>query len=166
MPEAPDLSGAAALAGLTPKDVGELEQVAVLQEYAAGDVIFAEGADAYGMCIVLGGRVSLRTALGAEQVDVGEATAGDLIGWSGLVPPHEFTATAVAQEPTRIAVLKADDLARLSEEDQYLGRMLMRNVASIISARLREAHTQSAELIQQLRDYVPSGKALHSRRTD
>ncbi|MHB8870611.1 MAG: Crp/Fnr family transcriptional regulator [Thermoleophilia bacterium] len=166
MAEGLDLSGAAVLAGLTPKDVGELERVAVLQDYDTDAAIFTEGEAAYGMCIVLAGRVTLRSTLGAEQVEVGEATTGDLIGWSGLVPPHDFTATAVATEPTRIAVLKADDLARLSEEDQYLGRILMRNVASIISGRLREAHTQSAELIQQLRDYVPSGKALHSRRTD
>lgn len=166
MAEELDLSGAAALAGLTPRDVGELERIAVLQEYATDDAIFTEGEAAYGMCIVLEGRVALRTTLGAERVDVGQATSGDLIGWSGLVPPHEFTATAVATEPTRVAVLKAADLARLSEEDQYLGRMLMRNVASIISARLREAHTQTAELVRQLRDYVPSGKALHSRRTD
>lgn len=166
MAEGLDLSGAAALAGLTPKDVGELEHVALLQSYGDGAVIFTEGEDAYGMCIVLEGGVTLRTALGAEQVDVGEAGVGDLIGWSGLVPPHVFTATAVAQGPTIIAVLKNDDLTRLSEEDQYLGRMLMRNVASIISARLRESHVRSAELVQQLRDYVPSGKALQARRPE
>ncbi len=158
-----DFSGSAALVGLTPADVGELEGVAVLKEYAAGDTIFSEGEPSSGMYIIMSGNVSLRTSLGAEQVDVGEAGKGDLIGWSGLVPPHEFSATAVAIETSLLAFLKTDDLVRFSEEDQYLGRMLMRNVASVISARLRESHAKTAGLVQQLRDQVPSGKALHSR---
>ena len=63
-------------------------------------------------------------------------------------------------------MLQSEDLIRFSEEDQYLGRILMRNVASLISQRLREANKGSAQLVQQLRDYVPSGKALHARSND
>lgn len=164
MAEGLELSGSAALTGLTPADVGELERVAIVQEYAAGDTIFTEGQPSLGMYIVISGDVSLRTSLGVEQVDVGEAGKGDLIGWSGLVPPHEFSATAVSVGTSALAFIKTDDLLRLSEEDQYLGRMVMRNVASVISVRLRESHERTAHLVQQLRDQVPSGKGLRSRR--
>lgn len=166
MAEGLDLSNSPALAGLTVADVDELEAVAIVRDYATDEPIFTEGEDAYGVCIILSGRVSLRTSLGAEQVEVAEAVPGELIGWSGLVPPHEFSATAVALEKTSIAVLQSEDLIRFSEEDQYLGRILMRNVASLISQRLREANKGSAQLVQQLRDYVPSGKALHARSND
>lgn len=166
MAEGLDLSNSPVLAGLTVADIDELERVALVKDYDTRTPIFTEGEDAFGVCIVLTGRVSLQTTLGAEQVEVAEAGPGDLIGWSGLVPPHQFSASAVAVEPTSVAILQSEDLTRLSEEDQYLGRMLMRNVASLISQRLREAHKSSAELVQQLRNYVPSGKALNVMSND
>ncbi len=166
MAEGLDLSGSAALTGLTPSDVGELERVAVVQSYTGGETIFTEGEPSPGMYIVVEGSVTLTTALGVEQVEVGEARKGDLIGWSGLVPPHEFSATAVSGGDSTVALLRTEDLARLSEEDQYLGRMMMRNVASVISVRLRESHTRTAQLVQQLRDQVPSGKGLRTRHKD
>lgn len=161
-----ELSGSAALTGLTPSDVGELERVAIAEEYAAGDTIFTEGEPSLGMHIIVSGEVSLRTSLGVEQVDVAEAGKGDLIGWSGLVPPHAYSATAVSVGASTLAFIKTDDLMRLSEEDQYLGKMLMRNVASVISVRLRESHERTAHLVQQLRGQVPSGKGLRSRHKD
>jgi len=161
-----DLSASPVLAGLTVADVDEIERVATIMHYDAGRTIFSEGEVTDAAGIVLSGRVSLRTTLGSEQIDVAEAGPGDLIGWSGLVPPHRFSATAVAGEAATVALLKTEDLARLSEEDQYLGRILMRNVASLISERLREAHKNSAALVQQLRSYVPSGKAMSSRAPD
>ena len=117
--------------------------LAVEKGYAPGQKIFAENEEAYSVCLLVEGRVGLQMDLGTgRQLMVGTVDEGELFAWSGLVPPCQFTATATALEPARVAVFKSEDMTRVFDRNPRLGYAVMRQVAFLIAQRLRDAQLQ------------------------
>ncbi len=142
-----NLSNTPALEGLTPAEVHQLESIAMEWRYGEGETIFRQDDDAYGLCVVLGGKLELHMQVGDESVALDTAGPGDLVGWSALVPQQTFTSTVVALEPSELAIFKVEDIQRLTESEPHLGNALMTNVARIISNRLRETQLRLAPLL-------------------
>lgn len=141
------LGNTAALEGLTSGELQKLESIAGEWRYDEGQTIFRQDEDAYGLCVVLGGKVGLHMQVGDESVALDVVGPGDLVGWSALVAQQTFTSTAVALEPSELAVFKFRDIQRLTEAEPHLGCTLMTNVANIISNRLRETQQRLAPLL-------------------
>lgn len=141
-----DLSGAPGLANLASEQVRRVEDLAIVREYQTDEVIFREGEEAYGLCFILSGAVKARMDAGGRVVDLDVLKPGELLGWSGLVPPHTFTTTAVCAQDCRLAILKVEDVQRLMTEDDKLGRLLLHNLSAIIADRLRRVQERLADL--------------------
>lgn len=130
-------------ANLDEFEKAALVGLAVEKEYSPGEQIFAENEEAYSVCLLIGGRVGLKLDLGTgRQLIVGTVDEGELFAWSGLVPPCQFTASAMAMEPARVAVFKSEDLTRVFDRNPRLGYAVMRQVAFVIGQRLRDAQLQ------------------------
>ena len=137
------LYGSDLMRRLDEADVEAVCQSAKYKEYQAGETIFKENEDAYAVCVLLEGRVGLQMEVGNQrQLLVSTLDPGEMFAWSGLVAPHNFTATAKAMVDSEVAVFKSEDLSRLFDDRPRLGYQVMTNIALIIGERLRDSHLQ------------------------
>src|SRR5450432_4063200 len=66
------------------------------------DVLFREGEDANAFYVIREGQVALKLYVpGQGTVTIQTIDAGDVVGWSWLVPPHRWYFTAQAIGTTR-----------------------------------------------------------------
>lgn len=112
------------------------EEVAV----PAGKALFRSGETASHLYILLSGKVSVQvhpTALTHPLTIVSLSTAGQLVGWSGFMPPNYYTADAVCQTDSRLLAFEGAAFNRVLEQNPAVGLVVMRRIAEVISQRLR-----------------------------
>ena len=61
---------------------------------------------------------------------------GELFGWPALIKGTPWSTLKVIDQ-TEVFYIDADDLISLCESDYHLGYILMKNLAALISSRLR-----------------------------
>lgn len=100
------------------------------REYAPGDVIFAEGDQSHHMFGVISGEVELRKGDAAVLTVGPEATFGEL----GVIDGSERSLSAVAVEPTVVAVIDERTFLYMVQETPMFAIQVMKSLA----ARIRE----------------------------
>jgi CRP-like cAMP-binding protein len=117
----------------------QIANLAAETTHAAGAVLFAEGDHADSLFLLVSGLVHIQVQLGNQQrvTSVIVKQPGKLVGWSGFVTPHTYTATAVCQEDTRLLAIKGEALAGLLADYPEIGFVVMQRMAELISSRLR-----------------------------
>ncbi|MBN2302914.1 MAG: cyclic nucleotide-binding domain-containing protein [Anaerolineae bacterium] len=108
--------------------------------YEAGAILFEEGTAATQVYVLLEGKVGIQVQLSSRPERLTTSLLsqfGQLVGWSGFMPPNIYTATAVCQDNTRLLVLDGAAFMAVLEADPAMGFVIMRRIAGIISGRLR-----------------------------
>jgi RimJ/RimL family protein N-acetyltransferase len=119
--------------GLRDADVRALGARCRELTYAEGELVFGEGADGQALFVVLAGSVQIERA--AERVaTVGEA---EVFGEMALVEQLPRSAAARALEPSRLLVLAPRDFDAFVRERPEAGVTVLRNLAVVLSERLR-----------------------------
>jgi CRP/FNR family cyclic AMP-dependent transcriptional regulator len=132
----------------------QLEQIAKLSTEKAvtrGDTLFRESDPARYLYILLEGEISLQVQLTSrnQQVTVGAIDQEmQTFGWSGVIPPHFFTATAQVIRDSRVIEIDGQALLVVLEEDPEVGFYVMQNVARLISNRLRNCRSALLKTIE------------------
>jgi CRP/FNR family cyclic AMP-dependent transcriptional regulator len=72
--------------------------------------------------------------------------AGELLGWSWLIPPYRWHFGAAAVAPTRALVLDAGQLRALIETDPALGYRLTRILLETLVNRLQATRLRLLDL--------------------
>ncbi|MCP4119708.1 MAG: cyclic nucleotide-binding domain-containing protein [Desulfobacteraceae bacterium] len=72
-----------------------------------------------------------------KSIVVDSIAAGEIFGWSAMIPPGVLTSTAICSAPTRLLALPARDLKALFDADIHLGFFFMEELSQIVSNRLR-----------------------------
>lgn len=133
------------LEGIPREDVTRVLALGSSKTLPEGTVLFALGDQATHLFLVVGGRVSLTLPLrvGGAHRDglVEERLAGQFLGWSGLIPPHQYTLQAVASEKTELLALPRTALLDLFSDEPQLGYAILTNVARVIGRRLQVFQT-------------------------
>ena len=93
-----------------------------------------EGARADKLFILEEGTVSIRFQKGAAFEIHGP---GKILGWSFLVPPSRYTASAVTVTPSRLLTIKSPDFYELVHKDSRVGLKIMDRLAQVVSGRLK-----------------------------
>jgi CRP-like cAMP-binding protein len=115
-----------------------------------GEELFKEGDKAGYIYMVLSGKVELQMNLnekGDRRIDTLTLVDGQLIGWSGLVPPYVYTLNAVARTDARLAQLDARALQDLMAHNPEVGYAVTRNLTVVLAERLTNLRVQFASLI-------------------
>jgi len=115
--------------------------------FAPGEYLFRTGQPADQFFVVRRGRVALEVhspASGTMVVDT--ADAGDVVGWSWLVPPYSWLFDARAVEPTGAVAFDGLCLRGKCEEDPELGYELMKMVSQVMFSRLVAARVRLLDL--------------------
>jgi CRP/FNR family cyclic AMP-dependent transcriptional regulator len=124
-------------AGLDAGGLALVAGCATNVSFAAGEFLFREGKPADQFFVVRRGRVAIEVhgpAAGTKVVDTVEA--GDVVGWSWLVPPYRWLFDARAVEATGAVAFDGRCLRGKCEEDPRLGYELMKLVTQVMFSRL------------------------------
>jgi CRP-like cAMP-binding protein len=139
--------------GLTPTQLELLDSICREQIFAAGDIIFPEGANSDELYVIVQGVVDIliNLSLVSDQPDKHEAAViatlrrGQSFGEIALVDRGLRSATARASQHTRLMILPRDKLIMLCEAYPQLGYRLMQNLAADLSLKLRNTDLRIRE---------------------
>jgi signal transduction histidine kinase len=129
-------------AGLPSEALSTIAGLAREKRFADGGLLFAEGAPAHYLYLILEGKVSLekRVQLGRTGTPRRATTeivcAWQVVGWSSLVSPFEYTSSAVCHGETVVLAIPGDGLRRLMLQQPAVGFEIISRVASLIRHRL------------------------------
>ena len=114
----------------------ELQSIAPFfeeEDVAAGKTLCEEGASAERLYVLEQGRVSISSKKGG-QYDID--TPGKIVGWSFLVPPFLYTASAVTTTPSKVLVIKSPDFYYVIHKEPKMGMKVINNLSQVIASRL------------------------------
>jgi CRP-like cAMP-binding protein len=118
-----------------------LEYVAGLVElrtFNSGQRVFVEGDTADWMAFVIEGKFSItKQGQHQEPVTVAREYRSRILGEMALIDGEARSATCTAATTARLAIIRSADFDDLSEEYPRMAFRLLRDIARIISARLR-----------------------------
>lgn len=120
--------------GLSDEELKKAAPLCREESYPKGAFLCEEGGRAEKFFILEEGSVSIRFKKG---VNFCIQTPGKILGWSFLVPPNRYTASAQALVPSRVLVIKSPDFYELVHRDAPLGLKIMENLAQIVANRLK-----------------------------
>jgi CRP-like cAMP-binding protein len=138
-------------AGLDTRQVEPILKLCRETSCPAQSVVFEEGSEARTIYLLQEGEIALRVQLRLRPDSTrvsGVTQSGAVVGWSALVAPQRYTATAVATQPSRIAAIDGTALLRLLRDNPAVGFQVMHNLAGIISGRLRNVYEQFTALAE------------------
>jgi CRP/FNR family transcriptional regulator, cyclic AMP receptor protein len=125
-------------AGLAPEHLALVAGCAGTAHAAAGTELFREGAAADAFFVLRRGAVALEAHLPAGPPLVIETLhAGDVVGWSWLVPPYRWHFDGRAVEDVRMIGFDAACLRGKAEADPALGYELLKRFSALMLERLQ-----------------------------
>ncbi len=132
---------------------GELMDIAMLcrkHSYDEGVTCFVQGREATEFHLCRSGRVDIIVKLGMPwdiEATVHTVTGGEVLGWSALVGPYIYTASAKCIERTQDIYINGSDLRNLFKGRQHMAYEVMTNLSAVISSRLTETRLKLAEAV-------------------
>ncbi len=123
------------LQGLTDWELQIVAQFLKEENFPEGVSLFEEGQKADRLFILEEGEVSLQFSRGEPYNLSG---AGKILGWSFLVPPHLYTASAETLSASRVLVMKSPDFYYIIHKEPRMGVKVMSNLTQIVASRLTQ----------------------------
>jgi CRP/FNR family cyclic AMP-dependent transcriptional regulator len=111
--------------------------------FAAGEFLFRVGEEANQFFLVREGHIAIEIAPpGGAAHTLQTIGAGDVLGWSWLIPPYHWKFDARAIEPVRGLALDGKCLRTKCEADHDLGYELLKRFAQVMEERLQATRLQ------------------------
>lgn len=121
--------------------------------FESGELIVKSGDFANEFFLIVEGQVALEhPAIRGPSIPIQIVDAGDVVGWSWLLPPFTSHFQARALERTRTLVLNGARLLILSEANHDLGYELMCRITELVIQRLQA--TRKYVLLHQRQGFV------------
>lgn len=131
------------LSDLPEELLRELAALAEVREFEAREVVVRQGEPATAIYVVVSGQVSLEVcAAGVGCKRILTIGPGELLGWSAVLDPIQWTATARTSTATRVVRLDGARLRAMCDRAPTLGYQLMLRVAQALSRRLNATRLQ------------------------
>jgi CRP/FNR family cyclic AMP-dependent transcriptional regulator len=140
------------LVGMKPRQLALLTSCAMTVQFKKGQVIFCEGEPADRLYLIETGNVVTESSGGPGD---------SLLGWSWMFPPHTWTFSTRAVEPTTAIFFYAATLREYCERDHSLGYELLKRMSSMMYQRMRTARTSMPSMSYRSHTLSPVG--LRSR---
>ena len=135
------------LAGLEEKYIKLLTGCASNVVFKPGEFILREGEEADLFYFIYHGKVQAETFVPQKgPLAIHTREAGEVLGWSWLVPPYRWHFDARALELTRAIAIDGKCLREKCEEDHDLGYEVMKRFALVIVQRLEATRLQLMDI--------------------
>ncbi|MDY0042663.1 MAG: cyclic nucleotide-binding domain-containing protein [Desulforhabdus sp.] len=127
--------------------INEVAKLCVEESYPAEHVLFRKGEDADYLYLLEDGQVAV-TVEGEKKVVFPITESGAIFGWSALVEPRKYTASAEFVMDSKVMKLDGERMLRLFERYPAEGLLIMRRLAGVVAARLLESYQRLSVLKQ------------------
>jgi CRP-like cAMP-binding protein len=138
----PILKGVELFDGITPEELAAVTRLCQERRFRSGEVITAQGEPGEELFIVCEGFVEVVLSR-SERPPLGNVNLGrgQIFGEMALVDhgPRSATVRAVT-DGTVVQAIRRQDFNRLCETNHHLGFIVMRNMASDLSFKVRHYH--------------------------
>jgi len=121
--------------GIASYVANEIAGLASEEIVPAGHVLFQEGDFADDLFILQEGRIDL-TIPGKDRISLPLDQPGYVFGWSALVEPNRYTATAECAKESKVIKIDGNRLMRIFENHPSEGLKVMKRLAGVIATRL------------------------------
>jgi CRP-like cAMP-binding protein len=105
-------------------------------------VVFREGDVADFLYILEEGAINL-VIRGEKRLFFPVDKTGSVLGWSSLVEPNRYTATAECVKESKIIKIDAERLMRVFQRHPSEGLTVMKRLAGVIAARLIQSYKEA-----------------------
>jgi CRP-like cAMP-binding protein len=120
-----------------------MAEVASLEEYSVGTLLFREGDPADDPRIIISGLVSLMVNVPHKgEMVVNTVSDGELLGFSALLARHRWRSSARVSRTTRCLRFDGESLRNLMELDHELGYQVLRVAFRVATARMGDGFLQ------------------------
>jgi CRP/FNR family cyclic AMP-dependent transcriptional regulator len=134
-------------AGMPSEDKALIAGCASNVRFAPGELLSHEGTPANSFYFLRRGRVAVELFVPHRGgVAVEELGAGDVVGWSWLLPPYRYHFDTRAIEPVLATAFDGSCLRAKCDRDARFGYELMLRFSQIPSRRLRAARLHFANI--------------------
>jgi len=111
--------------------------------FDAGQIIFKEGEDAKRFYVLREGTVAIEVFhLESGGIQLQQLEAGDVLGWSWLVPPYKWRFDARCLTRVRAFALDGACLRGKCAQEPRLGYELLQRFARVLESRLQATRQQ------------------------
>ncbi len=110
------------------------------QTYKRSSVIFERDEEASHFYVLVAGDVHIEIVETEGVLAVNRP--GEVFGWSALVEPYRYTATAKCVRDTRVIKISRDIVESAIKDHPNEGLAVLKNLTGIIANRLRYAYRQ------------------------
>jgi CRP/FNR family cyclic AMP-dependent transcriptional regulator len=128
--------------GSTDEFVAKIADIAQEKTFALGEMIFEEGEKAKWVYFLLEGKVRISIDLTSKPTYVTVAMIDECnwaFGWSGIVAPYRYTATATCEVETRVLAVPGIQFEEIMMQEPNCGCAVMKKLTELISSRLRNS---------------------------
>lgn len=128
---------------LNDEHLGLLERICTSHAFEPGTSICKQGKMGGKLYVIENGLVAIILEVGPmAQRQVQAASNFESFGWSAMIEPHVYTATARAMEKTTALSVGGAELSNLCSAHPDMGVVVFKAVARVVAARLHEAYVQ------------------------
>jgi CRP-like cAMP-binding protein len=106
------------------------------------DFVFKEGGTADKLHLLVSGSIALRVNLTSRPDSVTVSFINrphQTLGWSGVVSPNHYTASAFCEEDSELIAIPSDKFLEILDQYPETGYKIMLRITQIISDRLRNS---------------------------
>jgi CRP/FNR family transcriptional regulator, cyclic AMP receptor protein len=109
--------------------------------FKEGEVILKEEESADKFYLIREGKVAIYIAK-PRSITIQTIHAGDILGWSWLIPPYRYRFSARSVGDTRAVALDGKCLRGKCEENHELGYNLLKRIINVLTERLEATRLQ------------------------
>lgn len=137
------------LKGLAPDEAEAFINKCQQKTYSDTTVLFDEMSEANRLYLLVSGQIELQFKLPADKGMSTLATRnpGDAVGWSTVVPPHEYRFSGICKGSTTVLEIDRLTLQSLFSTNYHLAYIFMRNIAVLSGDRLNRVQEKLARVL-------------------
>jgi CRP-like cAMP-binding protein len=125
------------LSGLSERHLLKLASGARPFTAAPGEFVAREGDPARAFYLIQSGQIEIgRRGIGGKFEPIARLGAGEVIGWSWLLPPHQWQFDCRAADAVQGLMFDAEWLREQCETDHELGFHLLQHLLAVVARRL------------------------------
>ena len=127
--------------GIPSHVINEIAEHITQERFPAGHVRSETRAFADTLYILEGGAIDI-SVRGEKPLSVPVNEPGEMFGWSALVEPNEYTATAQCVKESKVIKVDGELMARVFERHPSEGLTVMKRLAGVVATRLVSSYQE------------------------
>lgn len=136
------LRSVALFEGASDELLTKVAEIAEEKTFVLGEMIFEEGEKAEWVYVLLEGNVRISIDLTSKPAYITVAMIQEpqlAFGWSGIVAPYRYTASATCEMETRVLAIPGIKFEEVLDQEAECGCRVMKKLTELISSRLRNS---------------------------